>query len=144
MNRGALADALLRRLQDLDVFKSSSRRLKMWVDVPAADRPAVFLIDREDVYLGASPALRQRDLLFEVWVYIDTKDPGVIGADVLDGIMDKIDAALAPAGADLAQGLQTLSGLAAWCIIDGNVLKDPGDLDGDGILVVPLRVRVPV
>ena len=35
---------------------------------------------------------------------------------------------------------QTLGGLVSHCRVDGAVLKDPGDLDGDGLLWVPLKI----
>ena len=57
--------------------------------------------------------------------------------------MDALDAALAPAGADLTLGRCTLGGTAYRCAIDGKPLKDPGDLDGDGLLLVPITIVLP-
>ena len=48
-----------------------------------------------------------------------------------------------PAGADNALGRNTLNGAAYRCGIQGKPLKDPGDLDGDGLLVVPIRLVLP-
>lgn len=39
---------------------------------------------------------------------------------------------------------QTLGGLVPHCWIDGKVMKDPGDLDGDGIAVIPLKILATV
>ena len=52
----------------------------------------------------------------------------------LNAIMDALDGALAPTGADAALGRCTLGGTAWRCSIEGKVLKDPGDLDGDALL----------
>jgi len=35
---------------------------------------------------------------------------------------------------------QTLGGMVSHCRIDGQVMKDPGDLDGDALLWVPLKI----
>ena len=53
------------------------------------------------------------------------------------------DLALAPTGPDAALGRLTLGGTAYRCGIDGKPLKDPGDLDGDGLLVVPITIVLP-
>jgi hypothetical protein len=52
--------------------------------------------------------------------------------------MDALDAALM--ASPVANNRQTLGGLVSHCRVDGAVLKDPGDLDGDGLLWVPLKI----
>jgi hypothetical protein len=37
-------------------------------------------------------------------------------------------------------GRQTLDGLVFHCFIDGKILKGPGDIDGDGIAVMPMKI----
>ncbi|MGC1557095.1 MAG: hypothetical protein WA745_06095 [Methylovirgula sp.] len=61
----------------------------------------------------------------------------------MNGVMDALDSAFALSGPDLAFGRNTLSGAAYSCRIDGKVLKDPGDLDGDALLVVPVKITLP-
>ena len=78
-----------------------------------------------------------------LFIYIDAYDPEAIGAAQLNDIMDALDVALAPAGADLTLGRCTLGGAAYRCAIDGKPLKDPGDLDGDGLLLVPISIVLP-
>jgi hypothetical protein len=41
-------------------------------------------------------------------------------------------------------GRQTPGGLVSNCYIDGKIMKDPGDLDGDGIAVIPVKILAPV
>ena len=57
--------------------------------------------------------------------------------------MDALDGAFALSGGDLLTGRNTLGGAAYHCRIDGKALKDPGDLDGDALLIVPVRVVLP-
>ena len=65
------------------------------------------------------------------------------GASALNAALDAIDAALLPAGADLALGRQTLGGAVHDCKIVGVPVRDPGDLDGDGLAVVSVRLVAP-
>lgn len=121
-----------------------ARRLKLWTDVPAAMRPACFLFEGgPETYADAAGPVPKRSLSPRLFVYVDAHDPGVTGAAALNTIMDCLDAALAPAGADVALGRNTLGGTAYRCAIDGKPLKDPGDLDGDGLLVVPFTIVLP-
>jgi len=54
-----------------------------------------------------------------------------------------LDAAVAPAGADIALGRQTLGGAVHDCKISGAPVRDPGDLDGDAIAAVAVRLVLP-
>lgn len=121
-----------------------SRRLKLWSDVASVDRPACFLFEGgfETYAAGAGPDPK-RSLDVKLFVYVDAHDPQCVGATQLNTIMDALDAAFEPAGPDIALGRVTLGGAAYRCAIDGKPLKDPGDLDGDGLLVVPITIILP-
>ena len=121
-----------------------SRRLKLWSDVPPAMRPACFLFEGgAETYADAAGAMPKRSLQVRLFVYVDAHDPATVGAAALNAIMDALDEALEPAGADLALGRTTLGGAVYRASIDGKPLKDPGDLDGDGLLVVPITLVLP-
>ena len=107
-------------------------------------RPACFLHEGgAETYAEAAGAAPKCSLTLRLFVYADAHDPGTPGATMLNVIMDALDVALAPTGADAALGRLTLAGTAWRCGIEGKVLKDPGDLDGDALLVVPLTVVLP-
>ena len=137
--------ALLTRLATACSWASPpTRRLKLWSDVPPAMRPACFLFEGgTETYADTATEPAKRILSLRLFIYIDAHDPGAIGAVQLNTIMDALDAALAPAGADLTLGRCTLDGTAYRCAIDGKPLKDPGDLDGDGLLLVPITIVLP-
>ena len=121
-----------------------SRRLKLWSDVAAASRPACFLFEGGgETYLRTASGLLRRSLDVKLFAYLDAKDPAAIGATAINAIMDALDDALAPAGADIAGERTTLGGAAYDCRIEGRPLKDPGDLDGDALLIVPIRIILP-
>ncbi len=121
-----------------------TRRLKLWSDVPTASRPACFLFEGgQETYSWNESALPKRIIEVKLFVYLNAKDPSIVGAALLNGVMDALDAAFALSGSDLALGRNTLGGAAFHCKIDGKALKDPGDLDGDALLIVPVKIVLP-
>ena len=137
--------ALLARVAAAYAWASPpSRRLKLWSDVSPAMRPACFLFEGgTESYDNAAGAVPKRRLFPRLFIYVDAHDPDAIGAAQLNAIMDALDAALEPTGADSALGRCTLGGTAYRCSIDGKPMKDPGDLDGDGLLLVPITLVLP-
>ena len=121
-----------------------ARRLKLWSETPHAARPCCFLFEGgRESYAWSMGARPKRVFEVQLFIYVDAKDPASLGAAQIDDILDSLDAALAPAGADAPLGRQTLGGLVYSCRIDGAPLKDPGDLDGDGLLVAPVKLTLP-
>ncbi len=127
-----------------------ARKLKMFND--SMTRPAAFIFEGGDesrlAPAGASQGPRARVLPANLVVYIDAPDDQ-IGATRLNAIMDAVDAALEPAGADMMLGRNTLrSGGVETChavyIAPGeSVLKVPGDIDDVGMLWVKLQIILP-
>ena len=143
MREPAIAALLARLATAYPWAAPPSRRLKLWSDVPAAMRPACFLHEGgAETYADAAGTPR-RTLALRLFVYADAHDPGTPGAAALNAVMDALDSALMPNGADAALGRLTLGGTAWRCSIEGKVLKDPGDLDGDALLVVPIAIVLP-
>lgn len=118
-------------------FVSVSRRLKLWSDVPKSQRPALFVTEHREQQSFQNESLPAKTTLaVDLFVYIDASDRNTVPAIALNTILDAIEAALKPPGG----ARQTLGGIVSHCRIDGAVLKDPGDLDGDGLLWVPVRI----
>ncbi|VFU10252.1 hypothetical protein [Methylocella tundrae] len=121
-----------------------ARRLKLWSDVPATSRPACFMFEGgQETYSWNEGATPKRAIDLKLFVYLNAKDPAVIGATLINDVMDALDDAFALSGADLAMGRNTLGGAVHHCRIDGKTLKDPGDLDGDALLIVPVKLILP-
>jgi hypothetical protein len=120
-------------------FVSVSRRLKLWADVPKSQRPTLFISEHREQQSYQNEALPAKTTLsVDLFIYIDSSDRNTIPASALNTIMDALEGALR--ASPLANNRQTLGGLVSHCRIDGAVLKDPGDLDGDGLLWVPLKI----
>ncbi len=120
------------------------RRLKLWNDVSHAARPACYLFEGgEDSYAWTESARPRRVIEVRLFVYLSVRDAGAIGAVRLNEVMDALDAAFLPSGSDALLGRNSLAGAVYHCRIEGKVLKDPGDLDGDAMLVVPVKIVLP-
>jgi hypothetical protein len=121
-----------------------ARRLKLWSDVPATSRPACFLFEGgQETYSWSENAVPRRIIEVRLFMYLSAKDPAISGAALLNGVMDSLDSAFALSGGDLILGRNTLGGTVYSCRIDGKVLKDPGDLDGDALLILPIKLALP-
>jgi hypothetical protein len=137
--------ALLALLSEAYPWQSPpSRRLRLWSDVTPVERPACFIFEGGfETYEQGAAAQPKRSIEAKIFIYIDAQDPQTIGAAAINDILDALDAAFLPAGPDLPAGRNTLGGAAYRCMILGKPLKDPGDLDGDGLLVVPVQITLP-
>jgi hypothetical protein len=124
-------------------FRRVSRRIKLWADVPPSEQPALFITEHDENPAYQSESLPGKTTMgCDLFVYFATgKDNNSTPATDLNNILDGIDAVLKPAPA--YGNKQTLGGLVSHVRIDGKVMKDPGDLDGQGLIVIPLKIFVP-
>jgi len=125
-----------------DTWATLSRRLKLWSDVAPADQPALFIAEHGETITFASETLPGKTTLnVDLFIYISAgQDPQVTPASDLNIALDALSEALAPPpGADR----QTLGGLVHHCRIEGRIVKDPGDLDGQGLALVPIKILAP-
>jgi hypothetical protein len=119
-------------------WTTTSRRLKLWADVPKTSRPYMCMTEHHE-----SQVFRKENtpgyitMLVDVFVYINSEDMNTVPSIILNTILDALDASIAPGPGEQRQ---TLGGLVSHCRVDGPVLKDPGDIDGDGLLIYPIKI----
>lgn len=124
-------------------WKTKSRKLRLWTDVPSELRPAIFMAERVQQYYGAErPVPPKRTYNVSLFIYTNAKNATDTnpGSAILNPLLDAIDAALAP---NVMTGRNDLGGLVNHCYIDGDVFVDPGDIDGDGLAIIPIKIVVP-
>ena len=120
-------------------FVFAARRVKLWDDVPG--QPALCQAEHDEQVeqiTGLPPKLT----LNASWLIYQNAgaDPAATPATINNQILDAIQGAFPnPDGGQV----QTLGGLVAKCWINGRIFKDPGDLDGQGLLIVPIQILVP-
>lgn len=121
--------------------KSFSRRLKHWSDVPHADQPALFMVQRRETAKVTTkiPTIWTMGIDFVLYGHNSGQD-SVAPMSTLNPIIDAIVAAFLPAG---GVEEQTLGGLVERCRIDGEILTDEGVLGDQAIVVIPITILVP-
>lgn len=119
-------------------FVTTGRRLKLWTDVAANAKPALFMYEPDDMYSLGNQYTQVVEMNVDLFIYTAPgMDSGVTPVSIMNPLLDAIDTALKPSPIN---NRQTLGGLVSHCWIDGKVMKDPGDIDGDGIAVIPVKI----
>ncbi len=140
--REQIMQALFALVSGSSSYVTASRRLRLWTDVSSGEKPAIFQYERDDMYANGKNYLPIVEMSVDLFVYIDAgKDQSIAPITVLNPLIDAIDAALKPSP---VTNKQTLGGLVSHCYIDGKVMKDPGDIDGDGIALIPIKILATV
>jgi hypothetical protein len=118
--------------------------MRLWSETPINLRPALFQLESgPEVYQWSQLAAPRRTLEAKLFLYFDARDPTTPGSTGMNVALDALDAALAPSGLDIAAGRQTLGGVVYDCRVIGVPIRDVGDLDGDGLAVVAVRLVLP-
>lgn len=142
MNREPIYAALFALLVEAAPFQTASRRLRHWSTVEAAEQPALFQVQKREAAKEAEGAPTQWRAEIDVYVYCQAPDDETPPASVLNPLLDAIELALRPSGADMALGVQTLGGLARHCWISGAIETDEGALGGQAVAIVPIEILV--
>lgn len=122
-------------------FKGIYRRLVLWADCPKSSRPALYITEHSEnnaFKAENTPALTT--MRVDLFIYLDSSDMASVPAIDVNVILDAVTKAIAPTPG--FEQRQTLGGLVSHCRIDGEILKDPGDLDGDGLILIPILILV--
>jgi hypothetical protein len=132
--------ALLAQVTPPGVFLTTGRRLLPWTKVDA--QPALFLRHIGDRYPERATRLPVKVTLeCEAWIYSSTgPNANDVPDVVMNGLLDVVESALLPPPGREAQ---TLGGLVSHAWIEGTVDIHPGDLDGQAIAIIPIKVLVP-
>ena len=127
-------------------FVTTDRRVRLFSDVPVEQQPACFQAEHGDTYQQVSN-LPYKVILEANWIIYQAPgmDLNVRGAILNNLILKGCREALKPKPQDEGwfDERNTLNGLVYHCFISGRVFKDPGDIDGQGMIVVPIKLLVP-
>lgn len=135
---GALENNLTAALKP-KYITTLSRKLKLWGETNQGDRPCLFIHQQPDDITGGDKGIPSITTMHaDLFVYTWAKDVAVPGA-LLNPIIDQVFLTLKP---NLQTGKCNL-GIAFVdnCWVSGKVFIDPGDLDGDGMAIIPVSIR---
>jgi hypothetical protein len=142
MNREPIYAALFATVATAVNFVTASRRLRHWGDVGPAEQPALFQAQKSETAKRTRGLPPRWTLEVDLYIYAQAPDELTAPATVLNPLLDAVDAALAPGGADVATGTQTLGGLVSHCWIAGKIQTDEGVLGGQAVAIVPIEIMV--
>ena len=140
MIREPIYAALFALISAASGIVTASRRLRHWTSVEAAEQPALFLVQKMEAARQAEGAPTTWRAELDVYVYCQAPDDTTSPAIVLNPLLDAIEAALTPQGADSLIGAQTLGGLVKHCWISGAIETDEGALGGQAVAIVPIEI----
>jgi hypothetical protein len=132
--------ALFVLLSASSTFKTSGRRLRDPESVNGGDRPALFVIEANENYDRQASNVPAKHYM-HVWAIIYTDvgdDDTAIPATQINAALDALDTAMKPDNTISRQ--LTLGGLVQSCIIDGEVMRASGDVNGKGVTAVPIKI----
>ena len=133
-------------VQNTHAFRTTSRRVKLFSDVPSSDWPVCMQAEWGDDTSQVTNLPYKWTLGVNWIVYQNTaKDPKVAGTIENNCILNGIRTVLAPKVTDVGypDKRNTLGGLVWHCFIHGKVFKDPGDVDAEGMMIIPIKLLVP-
>lgn len=142
LKRKAVLDKLLSMVARSGKYQTYSRKVRLWTDVSDEEKPAVFITSgRESRVQDAEGTPPRITLYVDLLIYVKSTQQDVPpSSDEIEDRLDDLDNVLRPSA---LTGKQTLEGLVSHCWIEGDTIVVPGDLDGDGIAIVPIRIEVP-
>lgn len=127
-------------------FITASRRVRMFSDVPSTQQPACFQAEWGTTE-GQVTGMPYKTILEASWIIFQaiSQNEKAIGAIENNLIIGGVRKVLAPQPSDpgFLDKRNTLGGLVHHCFISGRIFKDPGDLDGQGMIVIPIKLLVP-
>lgn len=127
-------------------FKTRTRRIKLFSDVPSPQQPWLGQAEHNERSEQISGKPYKRVWAASWMVYHQAgKSPSVDPTVWNNQIIDALEAALDPRPEDpgFFENRNTLSGLVYHCFIDGEIFKDPGDIDNQALIVIPIKLLVP-
>ena len=124
---------------EVGVFRDTGRRVKHFTDCPA--QPAFYQYEPTEMFVQPTrmPSKRTLDVMWVVYHQVG-QNSGATPTTETNLILDAIEAALKP---DDFDDRCTLGGLAHHVWIEGQLFKDSGDMDGQAVLSIPIKILLP-
>lgn len=122
------------------VFLTKSRKWAIWTNVPAAQQPAFFQIQRKEkpVTLGQRGMPPKYELHVDWIIYVNAGgDVNAIPSSLLNPITDALTKLF-----EIAPLVQTLGlpGIQEARIMDEDIVTDEGTLGTQAVIVIPIKI----
>jgi len=143
--REQISAALFNLIRSAADFTATSRRFVHWDQVNETQMPFLTMLKTGELRGRQTEGLATLTINAHVFVYASAgMDPEDVPDSAMNALLDAIDTAVAPSGADALNGnRQTLGGLVSHCYPLGPVFVDTGDIDGKAVAAIPFQILVP-
>lgn len=144
LGRAAIMAAIFAKLSSVPGFVTRERRFRDLARVSAAEQPYLTLLgsDKQDAAYKQEGAPAVWTLEPTIFVYARTEDPNTAPADVLDPLVDGIEAALQWVAGDSSPTIgapTTLGGRVTHCRISSVAIGE-GAESGQAVAIIHLHV----
>lgn len=127
-------------------FITRGRRVVLFNEVPTESQPACYQAEHGETSEQVT-GMPYKTILEANWIIYHAvgKDKKAVPTIENNLILGGVRAALKPRPTDVgfADRRNTLGRLVYHCFIQGRIFKDPGDLDDQAMIVVPIKLLVP-
>lgn len=125
-------------------FCFSGRKIKMFDKIGLDKQPAIFVAEMHDDVMREPRGLTRRMIMnVQLNVFARVPDQDTDGAPTINTLLDAVEGAFAPDAQGLPWNACTLGGLVQRVWIEGQIRKNPGDLNGQAYASVPVKILVP-
>jgi hypothetical protein len=145
MNRELIYQTLFELLEDLSNISTTSRRLKHWNEVSAADMSALFLVQGKETSKTITGMPTKWSFYPEIYIYVNAgSDPEVTPYSILNPIVDQCIGLFDAINNQASGGKQTLNGLVHDVKLNGLVENDGGALGPIAVCRIPLEIIIAI
>jgi hypothetical protein len=137
-NRETAYVALFSKLQSISQFKTVTRRLRHWQDVPSEDQPALYMEHAGELAQVVRGQPTRIVLEVNLWIYVRSEGDPV--GPILNPLLDLVEKALQPQND--GDHVLTLGGVVHHVWIEGQTQIFEGDLGEEAVAIVPVKVLV--
>jgi len=126
------------------LFKTATRKLKVWEDVEPEDQPALLQLQSRESCERIRGLPSKWNLSIDLYLYVHTgaiNDPDTTPSQLINPLIDAIEASIVVD--DFANNACTLGGLVYHAYIDGTVEMFEGNLGDQACVIIPITVVVP-
>lgn len=126
-------------------FATVSKRVQLFNQIDATSRPSCMQAEHDESVAQVSNLPYKRTFAAHWIIYTNADlDADLAPSEQINTILEAIETAVAPTVYDPGYpSRNTLGGLVHHCYISGEIFKDPGDIDGTGLLMVPFKILAP-
>ncbi|HLY53952.1 MAG TPA: hypothetical protein VKS60_00260 [Stellaceae bacterium] len=118
----------------------ADRRLRSLNDLNAAELPALFMTVGDQKVVARHGLPPKRTLTADIYLYAANPDPGTAAGIQLNGLIDAVEAVLAP---PVYAAVQTLGGAVEHCFIEGTIAVYEAPKGQRAAALLPVHLLLP-